>query len=99
MGENMKIIKAGIGYLGRLVAMAFLFIATAAYSQDAYPSRPVKVVVPWPAGGVADVVVRVVTEKLADRLKQPFVIDNRPGANGIIGTQMAARPPPTATRS
>lgn len=60
-------------------------------AQETWPTRPVKVIVPFPAGGVVDLVVRAVTDRLAITLKQPFVIEARPGANGNIGTEAAAR--------
>ncbi|MCA3181541.1 MAG: tripartite tricarboxylate transporter substrate binding protein [Burkholderiaceae bacterium] len=66
----------------------------AARAQDAWPSRPVRVIVPFPAGGVVDLVTRAVTDRLAVVLKQPFVVEPRPGANGNIGTEAAARAAP-----
>jgi tripartite-type tricarboxylate transporter receptor subunit TctC len=63
-------------------------------SQDAWPSKPVRVIVPFPAGGVVDLVTRAVTDRLAVVLKQPFVVEPRPGANGNIGTEAAARAAP-----
>lgn len=65
----------------------------AARAQDAWPAKPVRVIVPFPAGGVVDLVVRSVTDRLAVTLKQPFVVEPRPGANGNIGTEAAARAP------
>jgi len=62
-------------------------------AQDAWPARPVRVIVPFPAGGVVDLVTRAVTDRLAVTLKQPFVVEARPGANGNIGTVAAARSP------
>jgi len=62
-------------------------------AQDAWPSKPVRVIVPWPAGGVVDLVTRSVTDRLAVVFKQPFVVEPRPGANGNIGTEAAARTP------
>lgn len=54
---------------------------------DNYPARPVRWIVPFPAGGPSDVLARLIGQSLSDRLRQPFVIDNRPGAGGNIGTQ------------
>lgn len=68
-------------------------LPAAARAQEAWPSKPVKVIVPFPAGGVVDLVVRSVTERLAQSLKQPFIVEARPGANGNIGTEAAARSP------
>lgn len=67
--------------------------ASVAVAQD-YPSKPVRIVVPWPAGGGADTVARLVADKLAIRLGQPFVIQNTGGATGTIGTQAAAAAEP-----
>ncbi len=65
----------------------------AAAPEDEYPSRPVRMVIPFPPGGGADVLGRIVGDGLAQRLGQPVVIDNRPGANGNIGMEAVARAP------
>jgi len=59
-----------------------------------YPAKPVRIVVSYPAGGPTDVVARLLAERLAESLKQPFVIENRPGASGIIGNAAVAKAPP-----
>ena len=64
-----------------------------AQAQEAWPSKPVRTIVPFPAGGVVDLVTRAVTDRLATVLRQPFVVEARPGANGNIGTEAAARAP------
>ena len=61
--------------------------AAQAKAAAAYPVRPVKVVVPYPAGGVIDVTARAVTDALAQRWGQPVIVENRPGANGNLGAQ------------
>jgi len=68
-----------------------------ASAQDAaanYPSQPIKLMVPWPAGGGVDTTARIVSDMLGHRLGHPFVIDNRAGAGGNIGTELAARQKP-----
>lgn len=66
----------------------------AALAQSDYPNHPVVLIVPYGAGGVADVGMRILGEKLSTRLKQQFVIENRPGAGGIVAAQAAAAAPP-----
>jgi tripartite-type tricarboxylate transporter receptor subunit TctC len=60
---------------------------------DTWPSKPVRVVVAFTAGGTTDILARSIGQQLSDRLKQPFVIDNKPGAGGNVGTEMVARAP------
>lgn len=59
-----------------------------------YPSRPLRVIVPWVVGGGTDIVARIITPKLTEALGQQVLIDNRPGANGIVGSGIAARATP-----
>jgi tripartite-type tricarboxylate transporter receptor subunit TctC len=76
-----------------LVTFGFLPLGTPPAAQD-YPSRPVKVIVPFGAGGPTDVFTRAVTDELRKSLNQPFVMENRPGAGTIIGSEAAAKSPP-----
>jgi tripartite-type tricarboxylate transporter receptor subunit TctC len=78
---------------GVAVAAAVLLGSPASQAQD-YPSRPVKIVVPFGAGGPADVYARVLAQYLGETLKQPFVVENRPGAGSIIGTDAVAKSDP-----
>ena len=78
-------------------ALALFAIAGAggsASAQEAYPSKPIRVVVPYTPGGVSDAVTRLVMQKLADRLKATVVVDNQGGANGQIGSATVARAAP-----
>jgi tripartite-type tricarboxylate transporter receptor subunit TctC len=63
-------------------------------SAEDYPSRPVRIIVPFGAGGPADVTARLVGNTLQETLGQPFVVENRTGAGGVIGTETAAKAPP-----
>lgn len=63
-------------------------------AQSDYPSRPVQLIVPYAAGGIADAGMRILADKLAGRLKQAFVVDNRPGAGGIVAAKAGAAAPP-----
>ncbi len=67
--------------------------AHAATQSHPYPTKPIRLIVPYPAGGSADFIGRAINEPLARRLGQPVIVDNRGGASGIIGTEIAARAP------
>ena len=71
---------------------AVLFAGTV--GAQTYPSRAVKVVVPWPPGQATDIAARVVAQKLSEALGQPFVVDNKPGAGGAIGSESVAKSTP-----
>src|SRR5947208_6497039 len=74
------------------LAVVSLVLAAAAGAQS-YPNRAVKVIVPWPPGQATDIAARVVAERLQAALGQPFVVDNKPGAGGAIGTEAAVKSP------
>ena len=65
---------------------------TTAQAQG-YPNKPVRIIVPYPAGGTTDIIARVAAQQLGERLKQPFVVENKGGANGAIGSAEVARAP------
>jgi tripartite-type tricarboxylate transporter receptor subunit TctC len=73
-----------------------LVLSATAYAQPnaQYPARPVKIIVPFPAGGATDILTRVVGQKLSERIGQQMPIDNRPGAGANIGAEAAAKSPP-----
>ena len=71
-----------------------LLLPCLAQAADSYPTRPVRIVVPTGAGGVTDVVARVLAQKMGERLGQQVIVDNRPGAGGVLGTQIAATAAP-----
>jgi len=73
------------------LAAMFVVAATTAFGAERYPSKPVRLIVPFAAGGNTDIVARAVAQKLAESLGQQVVVDNRGGAGGVIGTELAAR--------
>jgi tripartite-type tricarboxylate transporter receptor subunit TctC len=75
------------------LAACTVLAAFSAWAQPAWPTKAVRVVVPGPAGSATDLVARIFTDAFARTFGQPFVVDNKPGANGIIGTEAAARSP------
>jgi tripartite-type tricarboxylate transporter receptor subunit TctC len=78
----------------RCAALAAFFVLSASAFGQAYPSKPVRMIVPFPAGGPADLVARLLSAKLAEPWGQPLVIENRGGAGGNIGTAAVARAAP-----
>ncbi|MEY3779717.1 MAG: hypothetical protein RL103_1925 [Pseudomonadota bacterium] len=82
----------------RRFALAFIASVTAlasgaAFAQASYPSKPIKVVVPFPAGSTTDIIARAIADKMSQSMGQPLVIDNRGGASGTIGQQAVATAP------
>ena len=81
----------GIRGLGVAAGIAATLLGASARAETDYPVRPIHVVVPYPAGGIVDIVARAVTEQVGRDLKTPIVIEARPGANSNIGTASVAR--------
>jgi tripartite-type tricarboxylate transporter receptor subunit TctC len=79
---------------GLLGLIAIVAVSAGLAQAQSYPSRPIKLIVPWPAGGGVDTAARMIADPLGQRLGQPVVVDNRPGAAGNIGTAIAAREKP-----
>ena len=73
-------------------AAALPAISRCAWAQ-AYPTRPVRIIVGFPPGGPSDILARLIGQWLSERLGQPFIIENRPGATGNIGTEAVVRAP------
>ena len=77
-----------------IFAATLMMVSGAVWSQDKYPSKPVRLIVAFPPGGSTDIVARMVGQKLGEKLGQQVVVDNRSGAGGTIGTEIAARAAP-----
>jgi len=78
----------------RSFLFAFLLVISTAGNAQTYPNKAIRWIVPYPGGGITDVVTRVVTQKMAGALGQPIVVDNRPGAGGNVGTAAVAHAQP-----
>jgi tripartite-type tricarboxylate transporter receptor subunit TctC len=76
-----------------IALLSMLGIAPAAAQQD-YPTRPIHIVVPFPAGGPSDVLTRLLGQRMSDDFHEPVVVDNRPGANTVIGAELVAKAAP-----
>ena len=77
-----------------VIALATTLVAATAVGQAAYPDKPIKLVVPFAPGGASDLTARTLAQKMGDSMGQPIVVDNKPGANGAIGTDLVAKAAP-----
>ncbi len=78
--------------LGAALCLAAGFMAAGAHAQS-YPTKPIRLIVPFPAGGATDLFARILSQKLGERLGQSVVVDNKPGAGGTLGSDLAAKAP------
>src|SRR4051794_27112219 len=76
-----------------VVALLGIAVACAAFAQT-FPSRAIRVIVPFPAGGTADGIARTVSQRMSENVGQAIVVENRSGANGIVGTEAVAKSTP-----
>lgn len=86
--------RACVRMVSALVSGIASSVAVSASGPSAYPSKPIRFVVPYPPGGGTDIIARIVQPKLSENLGQPIVIDNRGGAGGALGTEVTARSTP-----
>ena len=77
-----------------LLALPLLASGRAALAQEEFPTRPIRLIVPYPPSGAADLVTRLVAREMQEMLRQPVVVENRAGANGMIGANLAAQAAP-----
>ena len=80
------------------LALAFLTAPGAQAQSSTYPTRTIKIIVPYAAGGGTDLVARLVAQRLQEGLGQTVIVENRPGASGMLGPNRRPSPRPTATR-
>ena len=84
-----------LGLAASVLTISGLLISGSASAQaQPYPNRPVRIIVAYPPGGITDIVARLVAQRLTDSLKQPFVVENKAGSNGMIGSELAVRSAP-----
>src|SRR5262245_53492578 len=79
--------------LWHFLVMVTLAVASPSVLAQAWPAKPVRVIVPFAAGGTADTLGRITTKKLSEVFHESFVVENRPGAGGVLGSELAARAP------
>src|SRR5689334_6449976 len=91
-GVKGQLLMSTIRVLTLKTVLLLLTLTTIAAAQD-YPSKPVRVIIPFPPGGINDTVGRLVATQLSTRLGKQFVVDNRGGAGGTVGTELAANAP------
>jgi len=77
-----------------LLTLAALTLSFGANAQTPWPSRPVKIIAPFAPGGTADTLGRLIAQKLSEQLKESFVVENRPGAGGVVGSEFVSNSPP-----
>ena len=82
------------GIVSAALSVLLFLTASLAPAQPAWPVKPIRLIVPFPAGGQLDVVVRIITDKLSPALGQPIIVENRTGADGKIGTEFVAKSAP-----
>jgi len=92
MKSQGSCIKAWLA--GALCVLSSLPLAAGAAATDDYPNRPLRFIVPFPAGGSTDIIARIIGQRLTESMGRPVVIDNRPGAAGLLGAEIVAKAPP-----
>jgi len=79
--------------INTMLIAAIVAIAIPAHAQT-YPSKPIRIIVPYPAGGTSDILARTIGQRLSESLGQPVIVENKPGANGNVGADLVAKSPP-----
>lgn len=79
---------------GRLLATLLLLLAPCAASAQDFPTKPIRLIVPFPPGGPNDIIARVIGQKMSELVRQPIIVDNRAGQGGVLGTDAVAKAAP-----
>jgi tripartite-type tricarboxylate transporter receptor subunit TctC len=77
-----------------VISLAGIAATGAAHAADAWPARPIRIIVPYPPGGSSDIIARAISQPLSEALKQTVIVDNKPGANGNLGADLTAKSQP-----
>ena len=84
-----------LSYLKSIAALFVVFAPHAAFAQaDTYPNKPIRIIVPFPAGGATDIAARAIADKMSANWKQPVLVENRAGAGGNVGADYVAKSTP-----
>ncbi len=95
MVETKKSLRRGcLGLVGAAAVIALVLVPLHAAHAQTYPSKPIKMIVPFPAGGTTDIVARLVAQRMTETMGQPVLVDNKAGAGGAIGADLVAKAAP-----
>src|SRR5581483_5228981 len=89
-----RLVNRLLFFCGALAALSTLAVAAMPAAADDYPSKPVRIVIPFAPGGINDVAARVVATHLTQKLGKQFIAENRTGAGGVVGNEIVANAPP-----
>src|SRR6266478_8896467 len=92
--EEKSAREASMKILSALATGLSVLLSPASASAQDFPNRPIRLIVPFPAGGPNDIIARVIGQRMSELLKQPVLIDNRGGQGGVLGTDAVAKAPP-----
>ena len=80
--------------LSKSVCISLVLFVSSVYAQKGYPDKPIRMIVPYVAGGAADITARLIAQAMTENMGQSVVVDNKPGANGLIGSDVVAKSAP-----
>src|SRR5689334_4927005 len=91
----MVAFAAPLRRIGAALALSLAAVAAGgAHAQGAWPNKQIRIVVPFAPGGASDILARLIAKELSERVKQPVIVENKPGAGGTIGADFVAKSPP-----